>query len=81
MTDVVRIPLDLLVWPCHDIDPDHLCLTDDPSVPLSDGPIDVERLRDGHYFVHDGRHRVIRAKLRGESEIDAITDRSANRPY
>lgn len=33
------------------------------------GPIVVSVLSDGNYFVHNGRHRVIRARLDGEQMI------------
>lgn len=63
------IPIDRLVWPCHDINPDHLHEVGD--VPLSTGPIHVERLTDGSYFIHDGRHRAIRAQQTGAATIHA----------
>jgi len=64
-----RIPLDLLVWPCHDINPAHAHGTTTDA--LTTGPIHVEHLLDGHYFIHDGRHRAIRAGLAGQTHIDA----------
>lgn len=33
----------------------------------------MSRLNDGHYLVHNGRHRVIRAMLRGDPVIDAVS--------
>lgn len=38
-----------------------------------DGPIYVSRMDDGNYFVHNGRHRVIRARLRHEEQIEATS--------
>lgn len=59
-----------LVWPDHDLDPDHL----QPGRHPRDGePIRVEALRGdpGRYFVHDGRHRAIRARNRGQDLMAA----------
>lgn len=33
------------------------------------GPIIVSLLSDGNYFVHNGRHRVIRARWTGETVL------------
>jgi hypothetical protein len=66
---VTAVPLHLLVWPCHDIDPGHV--HPQPGTVTSTGPIHVEQLIDGHYFIHDGRHRAIRAGLNGEATIPA----------
>lgn len=65
-----RVPLWQLVWPCHDIDPAHIHPAPDLSV--STGPIHVQELIDGSLFIHDGRHRAARARLRGEATIDAF---------
>lgn len=61
----------LLVYPCHDIDPHHVHPA--PDAPVSSGPIHVERLTGGagDLFIHDGRHRAIRAKLAGLETIPA----------
>lgn len=40
-------------------------------------PIRVEQLMSGHYFVHDGRHRVMRAFLDGKETINAKVLRHA----
>jgi hypothetical protein len=63
------VPLERLVWPCHDIDPAHV--HPDPGVSLSAGPIHVQLLVDGSAFVHDGRHRSARAALAGHTHIAA----------
>jgi hypothetical protein len=44
-----------------------------PHTPVEDGPIVVSRLDDGQLFVHNGRHRVIRARLNGTLELDAVS--------
>lgn len=44
-----------------------------PHTPVEDGPIVVSRLDDGQLFVHNGRHRVIRARLAGVDELDAVS--------
>lgn len=69
MTDWAALPARIinvndLVWPCHDIDPDHLH-ADTPDL----GPLHVERLADGSLFVHDGRHRAIRAINAGHISV------------
>jgi hypothetical protein len=66
LTDV---PVDRLVWPCHDLDPAHVHAL--PGVELSSGPIHVQMLIDGSAFIHDGRHRAVRAALRGDATIPA----------
>lgn len=66
---IVDAPIDRLVWPCHDISPDHLHPL--PGQPLTTGPIHLEQLADGSLFIHDGRHRAIRARLAGEQAISA----------
>jgi hypothetical protein len=38
-----------------------------------DGPICVSRMDDGNYFVHNGRHRVIRARLEHRGQIEATS--------
>ena len=63
------VPLDRLVWPCHDIDPAHVHAH--PGVTLSSGPIHVQELVDGALFVMDGRHRAIRAQLAGATHLPA----------
>lgn len=66
---LIWVDVNTLVWPCHDIDPAHIHPT--PATKLTVGPIRVEQLATGHYFVHDGRHRVIRAKLAGRHYLQA----------
>lgn len=68
------VPIDRLVWPCHDLDPAHTHPLPDAAV--TQGPICVEELVEGSFFVHDGRHRAIRAQLGGETSIAARVLRS-----
>lgn len=63
------VPLERLVWPCHDISPDHVHAL--PGVELSAGPIHVQALVDGSWFIHDGRHRALRAALAGLTHLPA----------
>lgn len=65
------IPLHKVVFHCHALDPEHVHVTD-PNLTLSTGPIEVEALLQGEFYVHNGRHRVLRARERGEGWIDAI---------
>lgn len=39
---------------------------------METGPIVVSRMNDGNYFVHNGRHRCIRALLSGLTTIFAV---------
>lgn len=66
---IENVPLGRLVWPCHDIDPAHLHPAPDQHV--SSGPIHVQALVDGSWFVHDGRHRALRAQLAGATHLPA----------
>lgn len=43
----------------------------DDSIKLDEGPIIVRRLDNGDVFVEDGRHRLIRALLKGQGYIEA----------
>jgi hypothetical protein len=45
-----------------------------PHTILTDGPIIVSRLNDGNVFVHDGRHRVIRALIEHTEWLDAVSE-------
>jgi hypothetical protein len=56
-------------FPLHDLDPRHMWPA--PGQPVTTGPIGVSRLDSGEWFVQDGRHRVIRARLAGTVEIEA----------
>ncbi len=44
-----------------------------PDLPRDEGPILVSRMDNGEFFVHNGRHRVIRARLAGDRWIDATS--------
>jgi hypothetical protein len=57
------------VYPVHDLDPAHYYPTG--ATKPSSGPIHVQRLVDGSLFVHDGRHRLIRAILAHQATIEA----------
>jgi hypothetical protein len=54
-------------WALHDLMWEHVFPM--PDQPISSGPIEVERLNWDGWFVRDGRHRCIRAMLRGEKSI------------
>lgn len=41
--------------------------------PLDSGPIVVSRLDDGGLYVHNGRHRVLRARLAGQQWLNAVS--------
>jgi hypothetical protein len=56
-------------WTTQGIDPTHIF--PDPSMEVNEGPILVSLMNDQNYFVHDGRHRCIRALLRGDTMHDA----------
>lgn len=45
-----------------------------PHTLCESGPIVVSRLNDGNVFVHNGRHRVIRALIAGVEWIDAVSE-------
>lgn len=76
MMDFTALPLRLvslrdLRWPDHHISKDDLS---EPHLrrEIDDEPVWVEQLISGqHFFVHDGRHRILRALARGEYEIRA----------
>ena len=63
------VPLNQVVFPCHDLDPAHVHPVSD--LVLSTGPIHVQALLDGSFFIHDGRHRALRAQHDGRTHIDA----------
>jgi hypothetical protein len=67
------VPLARIVFPCHDLDPAHV------HGPVQndrlDRPVLLEQLLDGDLFVHDGRHRVLRARAAGQTEIAARVHR------
>lgn len=43
-----------------------------PSMQVEEGPILVSQLDNHEYYVEDGRHRLIRAQLKGKALIDAV---------
>jgi len=59
-----------LRWGDNGISKDHLG-EPERRREIDDEPIWVEQLVSGHLFVHDGRHRCLRAIARGEHEIYA----------
>jgi hypothetical protein len=65
----LRVRLADCRFPLHDLSIPHMFPA--PDLPLEDGPISVSRLDNGEWFVQSGRHRVIRARLRGDQDIDA----------
>lgn len=66
---IQQAPLHRIVFPCHDIHPEHI--HPDDGVTVNTGPIHLEQLLDGSLFVHDGRHRYHRAAHRGDTHIAA----------
>lgn len=44
-----------------------------PGTVCEEGPLVVSRLNDGAWFVHNGRHRALRALLAGVDELDAVS--------
>jgi hypothetical protein len=67
-----RVRVDQCRFPLHDLSVPHIFPNSD--MVLEDGPIAVSRLDNGEWLIQEGRHRVIRARLRGEETIEA-TDR------
>lgn len=67
---VFSIPLKKLRWTKQAISLPHLWPAKDTV--CETGPIVVSQLNDGNWFVHNGRHRAIRALLKGEKRIDAV---------
>jgi hypothetical protein len=63
------VPLNRCRWTVQHIDPRHVFPT--PDLLLSSGPIVVSAMNDGNWFVHNGRHRCMRALLAGYTEIEA----------
>lgn len=71
MPRLAEIPLHKIVFHCAHLDPEHVHVTD-PNLELSSGPIEVEALLQGEFYVHNGRHRVLRAREAGEAWIEAV---------
>lgn len=44
-----------------------------PGLEVERGPIVVSRLDDGQLYVHNGRHRVLRARLAGVEWLEAVS--------
>lgn len=66
--DGMQLEVARLRWTLQAIDARHL--TEHGGVELTDGPILVSPMNDGNLFVHDGRHRAIRAQRRGDAMIE-----------
>lgn len=66
---VFQVELAKCRWTMQGIDMAHLWPA--PGMAVSEGPLLVSLMNDGNHFVHDGRHRAIRALLRGETLHDA----------
>jgi hypothetical protein len=45
-----------------------------PHTVCEEGPLSVSRLNDGNLFVHNGRHRAVRAMIDGIEELDAVSE-------
>lgn len=63
-----EIPIAKLAFDCHDLQAEHVHVTN-PDLVLSHGPIHVQALIDGRYWIHNGRHRTLRALQTGASTI------------
>jgi hypothetical protein len=66
----VIVELSRCRWTVQQIDPAHVFPA--PDLVLSTGPIVVGPMNDGCWFVHNGRHRVMRALLAGQTHIEAV---------
>jgi hypothetical protein len=71
MSATFSVELQQLTWPIHNISVAHLFMPAEDLPASATEPIEIFRLNDGRWFVNDGRHRVIRALLRGETYIVA----------
>lgn len=64
------IPISKLAFDCHNLHPEHVHNIH-PDLALSVGPLHVQRLLDGRYWIHNGRHRCLRATNSGAVTITA----------
>lgn len=71
MTATFRVRVDQCRFTLQALSAAHLFPA--PHTVCEDGPIVVSRLNDGNVLVHNGRHRVIRAMLAGDLELDAVS--------
>lgn len=62
--------LDTFTWPDHDLQAEHLERPHEAR-PADALPVHAEQLVDGSLYVHDGRHRILRALARGDETIEA----------
>ena len=65
----MRLPLDKMRWTLQEVSLPHIWPAE--TTACEEGPVVVSQLSDGNWFVHNGRHRCIRALLRGEKDIEA----------
>jgi hypothetical protein len=70
-TATFRVPVDQCRFTLQALSAVHLFPTQHTA--CETGPIIVSRLDDGQLLVHNGRHRVIRARLNGVDELDAVS--------
>lgn len=63
-------PLTAFTWPDHDLQAEHLTAPEQRR-PIDLLPVHAEQLVDGSLYVHDGRHRILRALARGDVTIQA----------
>lgn len=63
------VPVRLCRFPLHDLDVGHIFPR--PGTVVTEGPIGVSVLDNGEWFVQDGRHRAIRARLAWQEMIEA----------
>jgi hypothetical protein len=59
---IEQVKIEDLVWLDHDMDVPRFIRENGWTMNFP--PIWVEQLVDGHYFVHDGRHRIMREHIR-----------------
>jgi chorismate mutase len=62
-----EIPLADCRWTLQEMSMRHIFPAE--ATECEEGPIVVSRMNDNNWFVHNGRHRCIRALLNGETSI------------
>lgn len=66
----MRVPITRLRYTLQGIDPRHL-EPEQHGITPTEGPLLISLLDSGDYYVHDGRHRTIRARHAGITHLDA----------
>lgn len=70
MAEPFPVVVQELKYPLHHLSVEHLFPSH--ASELAGEPIVVEQLNDGSLLVADGRHRLIRAMLRGETTVMCV---------